>query len=63
MEDVLAWRTYTNSTEMCEASRPGAWLGDVVYTVMLVELGFARPTVKYIPVGNDAYVQLVDNLV
>ena len=58
VEDALAWRRYTNPTDMCEASRPGAWLSDVVYSVMLVGLGFARPTVKYIPVGNDAYVQL-----
>lgn len=62
VEYVLAWRMYTNPTEMCEASRPAAWLADVVYTVMLVGLGFARPTVKYIPVGNYAYVQLADNL-
>ena len=47
---------------MREASRPGAWLADVVYTIMLVELGFARPAVKYVAVGNDAYAQLADNL-
>ncbi|MDA8583733.1 hypothetical protein N9L68_05850 [bacterium] len=53
---------YSNSTDVWEASRPGACLADVVYTAMIVKLGFARLIVKYIPVGNDAYVQLADNL-
>ena len=35
---------------------------DVVYTVMLVELGFVRLAVKFVAVGNDAYVQLAHNL-
>ncbi|MDA8583731.1 hypothetical protein N9L68_05840 [bacterium] len=47
---------------MREASRLGAWLADVVYTVMLVELGFARHVVKYVAVGNDAYAELAANL-
>ena len=49
VEYVLTW-SRCSPEDMCEASRPGAWLADVVYTVMLVELGFARPNVKYIPV-------------
>ena len=61
VEGVLTWRRYT-AKEMCEASRPGAWLTDVVYTAMLVAQGSARFNVRFIPAPNDAYVRLADNL-
>ena len=53
VEDFMTWHC-CSPTEMCEASRPGAWLADVLYTVMLVEQRSARPTVKYVAVGNEA---------
>ena len=56
VEDILTWRR-CSPTEMCEASRPGAWLADVVSTVMLVEQKSARPTLKFVAVGKDDYVE------
>ena len=47
---------------MREASRPVSWLSDVVYTVMLVDIGFAGHDVKYVAVGIDAFAELAASL-
>ncbi len=39
--------------ELRDASRPGAWLADLVYTALRVEMGLIKRNAQVIPVAND----------
>ena len=41
--------------ELRDASRPGAWLADLVCTALCVEMGLIKRNAQFIAVGNDFY--------
>ena len=53
VRDILEWK-YTAS-EMCDISRLGAWLGDVVNTELRVRAHTHRSGVQYVVVHNSSY--------
>ena len=61
VQAAIEWRRCTPN-EMCEVSRPGAWLADAVFTALCVEMGKLRWNAKYIAAGNDAYADLAADL-
>ena len=56
VKQTLAWEL-ASPKQMCQMSRPGAWLGDVVFTDLLVVFG-KRANMQYAAVGNKFYTWL-----
>jgi len=56
VRQTLAWEL-ASPKQMCQMSRPGAWLGDVVFTDLLVVFG-KRANMQYAAVGNKFYTWL-----
>jgi len=60
--EILKW-TRCTASELCKQSRPGAWLGDCLYTEWLVRLGKASPNVEFLAVGNEYYKTFAEEIV
>ena len=39
VESVMGWKGRYERATLCVASRPGAWLADFMYTLVLIEKG------------------------
>ena len=39
VDNVMGWKGRYESFALCEASRPGAWLADFIYTLVRIEEG------------------------
>ncbi len=62
VDAVIGWKGHYEPKELCEASRPGAWLADFIYTLLLVEKKLAKPKVKFCVVLNSTYVAVAREL-
>ena len=56
LDAVMGWKGRYEPAALCEASRPGAWLADFVYTLVLIEKGEVKPSVRFCGVSNAIYV-------
>ena len=57
---LLDW-SLASPSELCEISRPGAWLEDTLYTNELVKFG-KRHNIQFQAVGNKFYHELEEDL-
>ena len=65
VNDLIKWKIFKGddiASKLKVLSRPGAYLADLVYTVLLIERKKIRRNVKYVAIGNYAYTVLASQL-
>ena len=62
VDNVMGCKGRYEPKVLCEASRPGSWLADFMYTLVVMEEGVVKPGVKFCVVPNATYAWLRQEL-